>query len=457
MRKLKLLLINIRKAMASKELLKKEYWEKELFIINPGNNDVSGKGRARFTRITRKKAALIGLLIFALGAGVLANGLLKKPPATGVKKETRPLVQVIKVKPSDMYKKISFFGNTVAKAEVDLAAKYTGIVKSVNVELGQQVHEGDVLIIQDTKDIDIAINKNAALLRQAQADTIQTESNFNANFIKIKAEYDKGILNYQRYSKLYEMGAISKTQLETMEQNMVDARSGYEAMSNQMLSESNSATVEMKRQNVNQINYSIEQLEVQRDDYLIKAPMDGTIAYRKAERGSYLQAGQKVLSLISKKQFYIDCILPEQEIAAIKLDMVLKVYVSALGKEYNGKIIFVSSMNEEGTKGYKVRILLLDQDEELKDGMFAKTSINVLQRANTIYVPKEAILNKNSKNYLYVLDENNKVHATEVEIGLKNGSDVEILKGLSSDSRIATDNISRLENNMQVDVKKGGE
>ena len=457
MKKLNLLFVKIRKAMAEKEFFKKDYWEKELFVIKPKNDDVPEKSKVRFARITRKKAALILLLILAVVAGVAVNGLLKKTPAATVKKETKPLVQVMTVKSSDMYKKISFFGSTVAKAEVDLAAKYTGIVKYVNVELGQQVHEGDVLIIQDTKDIDIAINKNAALLRQAQADTIQTESNFNSNFIKIRAEYDKGILNYQRYSKLYEMGAISKTQLETMEQNMVDTRSAYEAMSNQMLSESNSATVEMKRQNVNQINYSIEQLEVQRDDYFIKAPMDGTIAYRKAENGSYLQAGQKVLSLISKKQFYIDCILPEQEIAFIKLDMVLKVYVSALGKEYNGKIIFVSPMNEEGTKGYKVRILLLDQDEELKDGMFAKTSIDVLQRANTIYVPKEAILNKNSKNYLYVLDENNKVHATEVEIGLKNGSDVEILKGLPLDSRIATDNISRLENNMQVDVKKGGE
>ncbi|NCU32467.1 MAG: HlyD family efflux transporter periplasmic adaptor subunit, partial [Candidatus Moranbacteria bacterium] len=216
--------------------------------------------------------------------------------------------------------------------------------------MGQQVHEGDVLIIQDTKDIDIAINKNVALLRQAQADTIQTESNFNANFIKIRAEYDKGILNYQRYSKLYEMGAISKIQLEAMEQNMVDARSAYEAMSNQMLSESNSATVEMKRQNVNQINYSIEQLEVQRNDYLIKAPIEGTIAYRKAETGAYVQAGQKLLTLISKKQFYIDCILPEQEVAFIKTGMILKVNVSALGRDYSGKIIFVSPMNEEGTK-----------------------------------------------------------------------------------------------------------
>lgn len=457
MKKLNLLFVKIRKATADKEFFKKDYWEKELFVINPKNDDVPEKSKVRFTRITRKKVALIGLLLFALGAGVLVNGLFKKPPAAQVKKETKPLVKVITVKPSDMYKNISFFGNTVAKAEVDLAAKYTGIVKAVNVELGQQVHEGDVLIIQDTKDIDIAINKNVALLRQAQADTIQTESNFNANFIKIRAEYDKGILNYQRYSKLYEMGAISKMQLEAMEQNMVDARSAYEAMSNQMLSESNSATVEMKRQNVNQINYSIEQLEVQRNDYLIKAPIEGTIAYRKAETGAYVQAGQKLLTLISKKQFYIDCILPEQEVAFIKTGMILKVNVSALGRDYSGKIIFVSPMNEEGTKGYKVRILLLDEDEELKDGMFAKTSLDILQKPNTIYVPKEAVFDKNGKHYVYILDENNRAHAKEIKIGLKNGFDLEILEGVAADSRIVIDNISRLENNMQVDIKRGGE
>ena len=107
-------------------------------------------------------------------------------------------VHIASVEQKDLIKNISLVGQTVPKAQVDIAAKYAGRVTSVNAALGQKVTAGQFLIEEDANDAALAVDVNKHAYNQAIADAQTTEVQLDANYYKAKADYDKAYTAYQR-------------------------------------------------------------------------------------------------------------------------------------------------------------------------------------------------------------------------------------------------------------------
>ena len=93
----------------------------------------------------------------------------------------------------------------------------------------------------------------------------------------------------------------------------------------------------------------------------------------------------------------------------------------------------------------------------IKEGLFAKSKFNYLQKENTIYLNKTTIIEKNGKNYVFVLNKNNKVEQREIKTGIRNDINIEIIKGISAGECVVTNNLSRLRNGMSVEVAEAGD
>lgn len=351
-----------------------------------------------------------------------------------------------------MLKKIELSGQTVSESQVDIAAKYTGKIMQVNVRLGDYVNAGQVLIVQDTNDVDISIQQNGAGLRQADADALESNASFEANYQKAKADYQHYVTNYQRYQALFAQGAISREALDKAEQQLFSAKAAVDTWAKQLMSGS-AATVESKRAVSDKARFAIAALENQRNDLVLRAPRSGVIGYRQAEVGAIASAGQKLLSIVDNSKIYIDCAVSEQDIGQIALGMATDILVDSLGKSYNGKIIYISPAMAASTHNFTVRIELLESDESIKAGMFARTDIEVLLRPKTLFVPKEAILSLNGKERVFVIDSENKVSERIVKLGLRNDSGVEIIEGISEGDRVAVTNLARLKSGIAVTAK----
>jgi len=99
-----------------------------------------------------------------------------------------------------------------------------------------------------------------------------------------------------------------------------------------------------------------------------------------------------------------------------------------------------------------VRIELLGEDLQLKAGLFAHTSLDILQRKNCLYVPKEAVLSRNGRQMVFVLDSGGRAEMREVRLGLMNDEADEILSGLSEGDEVIISNLDRLQQGMVVEV-----
>ncbi|WP_434131991.1 efflux RND transporter periplasmic adaptor subunit [Sporomusa sphaeroides] len=403
---------------------------------------------------SKKCRQMLGIVVVA---AVFTGGLFfwkshSSPGNTTKASAVKPLVAVETVRRQDMLSRIVLSGQTVAAAQVDIAPKYAGHITRVAVELGQQVTAGQILVAQDLADIELVIAQTTAAIRQAGADSIEIKAAFAADYQKAEADYERNLANYRRYEALYNMGAISRETLDTAKQQMVNAKAALDVLKEQSMPSGVPAVLESKQAALAKAKYGLEALEKQREDRLLRAPRDGIIGYRQVEEGAFVQAGQKLLTVVDNSSSYVDCLVSEQNAAQIRSGMQVMVAIDSLGKEYPGSIIYISPAADAQTRLFTVRLALTPADADVKSGMFAHAGIAGLLREQALFVAKTAVTEKNGKQYVFVIDDKNQAEQRLVTTGQRNDEAVELLTGINAGERVAVSNVSRLKPGMVVEV-----
>jgi HlyD family secretion protein len=396
---------------------------------------------------THKLQTIIGIVaLFSVGVawyGLRMNSTTKSVPIV-------PAVEYVTLARKDLSKKIELAGKTVSDAQIDIATKYGGRVKTIKATLGQEVRQGQVLLMLDTLELDIQIAQAEAVLAGAYADLVQGDAAFDASYAKAQSDYKLSVLNYQRYQTLFERGAVSKVALESMEQQMNAAKAVLDSMANQFIA-GKAASVLSKQANRDKAKASLDALLAQKEEMSLKAPRDGIIGFRLAEEGSLVNAGQKLLSVVDNHSLFVDCAVSEQDVGFLSLQKRIDVFIESAGKAVKADIIYISPAMDNATQSFAVRLLISGQTNlnSIKAGLFAKTEIPILLKPNALFVPKEAVLYQTGKTKVFLIDEQNRAKELFVTTGLKNDAMVEII-GVNPGDKVAISNLARLRNGLVV-------
>ena len=409
--------------------------------------------RHRFSELKRRDMYIAGGICLVLLACMvyIYTGQTGKKDKVNMEKGN-PLVEVYKVERADMMRHIALSGQTVADAHITLAPKYSGRITAVQAKLGDHVKAGDVLMVQDTGDLDWSIRQNQAAAQAAAADAVEAEATYNANYIKTQNAYEIERMKYERNAYLFSNGAISQETLDSVKEEYMTSKAAYEALDNQSDGSSMPASVASKQYTADKNSYAAKGLEKQREDMYLIAPRDGVIGYRAAEVGALAAAGTKVFELVDNSHVYVDCSLSENDAAVLETGMDVDVTIDALGQSYTGKLVYVSPAMDDSAKTYTVRISLDEDKSAIKAGLFARSQIDILQRPQTLFVPKEAVINKNGRVTVFVVRPDQTVEERDVRIGLLNDTQEEIISGLADGDVVALSNQDRLKDGMTVDT-----
>lgn len=408
--------------------------------------------RHRFAQLDKRQAVVAGavcLVLFALALHTyFGNGSQQKKNVS----HGKPVVKVVTVNRADMMRHIDLSGQTVADANIPLAPKYTGRVTAVNVKLGDEVKKGEVLMVQDTGDLDISIAQNAAAAGAAQADAREATASYDANYLKARNDLELEQSKYERNQYLFSIGAISQDTLDKVKQEYLASKAAFDILADQVQGGS-AASVESKQYTAEKSERATDALRHQREDMYLRAPRDGIIGYRNVEVGAIVSAGTKVLSLVDNSHMNVDCTLSENDAAILKTGLAVKVTIDAMGTDYDGEIVYVSPAMDESSKTYQVRIELADSADDIKAGLFAHTAIDILQRRATLCVPKEAVLSRNGKQTVFVVCPDGTVEEREVKIGLMNDAEEEILDGIEDGDTVVVTNQDKLQDGKSVETE----
>ena len=178
------------------------------------------------------------------------------------------------------------------------------------------------------------------------------------------------------------------------------------------------------------------------NNLVITAPLSGTVTEVDVKVGEQATALAKAIVLQNVADLHTEADVSEANIASLQIGQPIDYTFDALGpdKHYQGTVLTINPASTviSGVVNYKVKGSL-ENVPEIKPGMTANMTILVAKKDGALAVPSTAIINKNNKQYVRVVDDPKKLtfHEVEVQTGLlADGGLIEIISGLSEGQKI---------------------
>ena len=243
------------------------------------------------------------------------------------------------------------------------------------------------------------------------------------NLEKIRLQVANDSIEYNRTKELYEIGAASQSNFETM-------TLAYEVS---------------KRSYSNLLENTI-----------LTSPISGIVTARNYDIGDMYAMAQPlfVVQNITPVKMIIN--ISENNYSKIKKGMEVELTADAFpGETFKGKINLVYPTIDSRSHTFPVEIIVDNKDEKLRPGMFARVTINYGNNYRVV-VPDNAVLKQVGADdkYVFVLNEDNTVSYTPVKVGIRMGNRYEIISGIDDGATIVTSGQTRLRNNIKVDIVK---
>lgn len=171
----------------------------------------------------------------------------------------------------------------------------------------------------------------------------------------------------------------------------------------------------------------------------IKAKADGIIANLNVREGGYLSPAQAVISAGPLENVWVDAEVFERQSHWVKAGSTAKMTLDALpGKEWQGEIDYVYPILDPQTRTLRLRLKFPNPQGELKPNMFANISLQPVTEESVLTIPKSSVIRSGGMTRVVLSEGDGKYRSARVQIGREAGDKVEVLQGLTEQSKVVT-------------------
>jgi RND family efflux transporter MFP subunit len=146
--------------------------------------------------------------------------------------------------------------------------------------------------------------------------------------------------------------------------------------------------------------------------------------------------------------------LPESTMEYVKVNQPVHItHYTLVGDTVAGEISELSPAISTETRTYQGKITINNNRMKLRPGMFVKADIVVDRADSAIIIPKDAVLSRRNRKYVYIVERNTAV-LRDIETGLEDEDNIEVTKGLNENDNLIIRGYETLRENSRVKVLK---
>jgi membrane fusion protein, heavy metal efflux system len=308
---------------------------------------------------------------FASAQAAAKAGIVTAPPQVG------PMADGI-----ECYAELAFNQNKLAQ----IAAPVSGIIRSVEGDLGDKVEEGRVLAKIWSAAIGEAVAK-AVLTQQ----TVERERKLRAERVSSEKDLQEAEAAYRSVRQELKALGFDDRQIEALAAQSVET-----------------AMLELR------------------------APFAGELVERNAVRGALVEPGKSLFTLVDRSTMWAMLNFPEKHVARTRVGQTVEFRVDALPDQtFTGTLTWVAAKVDDRTRMAQARAEIPDPHGALRAQMFAKARILTGNTDKAVIVPASAIQSIEKKNFVFVKVANDVYEARPVRLGAKLDGNVAIAEGVS--------------------------
>ncbi|MGF1682285.1 efflux RND transporter periplasmic adaptor subunit [Photobacterium minamisatsumaniensis] len=232
---------------------------------------------------------------------------------------------------------VDLIGNAKAKQTLEIVSQVSGIIENYPLQPGTTVAKGDTLITISPEDFELDVRKQRANLALVKAD------------LKIKKSL------YHRYQELKQKNSLSQNELDI-------AEADYQAAL---------ATVQLAQ-------IELEKSLIDLDNTKINAEIDGYVVKKAVEKGSWVEKGTTLYSLVSTKLIIIRLHASEHDIQNLRVGQPIQVWSDANPTlKIDAKIKRIGVELDDASLAYPVDIEIPNNQEMFLPGMSLHATTDV--------------------------------------------------------------------------------
>ena len=176
----------------------------------------------------------------------------------------------------------------------------------------------------------------------------------------------------------------------------------------------------------------------------VVAPFNGVLGYTGLTEDIFVSDNIFIITLDDNSTIFSDIKVPESYAPFIRKGLPVEVRVSSYkDKVFSGEIDFISSRINADTRSLLARIKIDNKDLELLSGSLLEITVKFNLR-NSLSVPDTSIMMEGEKSYIYTVSDEDIANKTEVEIGLRGDSKIEILSGVNEGDQIVAEGLKKV-------------
>lgn len=355
-----------------------------------------------------KKFVKYGLIaVLVLGALWAATYFIKTNSKSAVVYDTKtPFTSSIELKTVAT-------GKVIPQEEIEIKPQITGIIDKIYKEEGDDVKVGDLIATIRVVPNEQALNQSRGRVRNAEI----ALNNLKIEYDRNKKLFDRGVISSQDFNNL-------KVQYDQAVQELENARTDYQII----LKGSAGGATNANTNILATVNGTILEIPVEVGDQVILANNfnDGTTVASIADLGKMIFEGQ----------------VDEGEVSKLNVGMPLEISLGALeDQKFDAILKFIApkGVEESGAVKFKIEGDVSVSDSVLIRAGYSANASLVLEKKDSIMVIPEALLQfdrETDKPYVEVATGDQQFERREIEVGISDGVNIEVVSGLEMDDEV---------------------
>ena len=315
-------------------------------------------------------------------------------------------------------------GKLNPEEEIELKPQISGIVDQIFVEEGDLVQKGDLIAKIRVVPNEQALGSAKSRINTARLSFENAQTLFNRN----KALFEKGVISKQDFEN-------SELSLNQSKESYDQSKDDYQIIKQGSLSGGSSANTNI----VAQIPGTVLEIPVREGDQVIQS--------------NNFNAGTTIATIADMSKMIFEGKVDESEVGKLEEGKDIVVILGAINeKEFPAVLTFVApkGVEENGAVQFTIKAdVTIDSSTKIRAGYSANAEIEI-ESKDSVLVIKEALLQFNritEKPFVELQKENGSFTKKNIEIGLSDGINVEIIDGVEEGDKIKVWNKASEENN----------